>query len=214
MVVPTLITALVEAERSLPWPTRVLQRASDLLLMHGWWVCLVIIGVLTIVVMILRAAEPRRICHRWLLRIPIVGPLALKQSIARIALVMATLMRSGIVYLSALEIAARSTRNLAVQQALEESGSAVRAGKDIGQALARSGLFPPLVIQVFAVGQQSGRLDEMLPRLSADYERQVRGGAARLVSLLEPVLIVVLAVFVGFILFATLLPILEAGNVL
>src|SRR5690606_3563240 len=117
-------------------------------------------------------------------------------------------------FLQALETAAKSTRNVVIGRALMASRDAVQAGRDIGDALAPTGVFPEMVIQIFTVGQQTGRLDEMLVRLAENYERQVNSLATRLATALEPILIVVLSVFVGFILFATILPILEAGNVL
>ena len=80
-------------------------------------------------------------------------------------------------------------------------------------ALENSGVFPPLAIRIFSIGQESGELEDMLEQLSNDYERQVATAAARLTALLEPILILVLAGFVGFVLLATILPILEAGNV-
>jgi type II secretory pathway component PulF len=140
--------------------------------------------------------------------------MARKQEIARIAMIIATLMKSGIVFLQALETAARSTKNRVIGGALLAARDAVMAGRDIGEALSPTGVFPPMVIQIFAVGQQSGKLEEMLDRLSENYERQVNSLATRLAAALEPILIVFLSMFVGFILFATILPILEAGNVL
>ena len=127
---------------------------------------------------------------------------------------MATLLRSGIVYLRAAEIAAKASRNLVFREALLESGQAVASGQDIGEAISRTGVFPPLAVHIFTVGQATGQLDEMLERLAVNYDRQVTTLTNRLASVLEPILILTLALFVGFILFATLLPILEAGNVL
>jgi type II secretory pathway component PulF len=129
-------------------------------------------------------------------------------------MIVSTLMKSGIVFLQALETAARTTRNDVISRALLQGRDAVIAGRDIGDALSPTGVFPPMVIQIFAVGQQSGKLEEMLDRLSETYERQVNSLATRLAAAMEPLLIVFLSIFVGFILFATILPILEAGNVL
>jgi type II secretory pathway component PulF len=140
--------------------------------------------------------------------------MAQKQEIARVAMIVSTLMKSGIVFLEALETAAKTTRNRVIGRALQAGREAVIAGRDIGDALAPTGVFPPMVIQIFAVGQESGKLEEMLDRLSQSYERQVNSLATRLAAALEPILIVFLSIFVGFILFATILPILEAGNVL
>jgi type II secretory pathway component PulF len=101
-----------------------------------------------------------------------------------------------------------------LREALEQSCRDVGAGRDIGQALQRTGVFPPMAVQIFAVGQESGRLEEMLERLAADYDRQVTRTSERLTAALEPIFILALAIFVGFLLFATILPILEAGNVM
>jgi type II secretory pathway component PulF len=214
VVVPMLLGNLIEAGRQLPWPTRLLKGTSDLLVERGWLplaaAALTVLGISAA----MRTRRGRRAWHWLLLRIPLIGPMARKQTIARIALVLATLIRSGIVYLKAVEIVVRSTSNLIFREALEASARDVGAGRDISQALERTGVFPPLVVHIFSVGQQSGRLEEMLERLATDYDRQVAGSSVRLASALEPLLILTLALFVGFILFATLLPILEAGNVL
>lgn len=122
--------------------------------------------------------------------------------------------RFRIPFLQALELAARSSENLVIRDALEEAAESVRSGRDIAPAFEKTGVFPMSVTQVFSVGQESGHLDDMLHRLGNDYDRQVARTADRLATILEPVLILLLALFVGFILFATLLPILEAGDVI
>lgn len=214
VVVPMLLTNLLEAGRTLPWPTRVLKAMSDLLVERGWVPLIVVAVVGGAMFAWLRTTRGQRVWHRFLLRLPLIGTMASKQTIARIALVLSTLIRSGIVYLKAVEIVVRSTSNVVFREALEQSAKEVGAGIEISRSLEKTGVFPPLVVHIFSVGQQSGRLEEMLERLALDYDRQVASSSARLASSLEPLLILTLAVFVGFILFATILPILEAGNVL
>jgi type II secretory pathway component PulF len=214
VVVPMLLDNLVEAGRRLPWPTRVLKGLSDLLLHYGGWLAVAAALGLLAVGSAANTEAGRLLWHRLVLRVPIIGVMVQKQTLSRMAMVVSTLTRSGIVLLRAMEIAARSCGNLVIRSALEQSRQEVQAGREIGHALERTGAFPPLVIQVFAVGQQTGHLDEMLERLAADYDRQVAVSSTRLASALEPILILVLAVLVGFIMFATVLPILEAGNVL
>ena len=97
---------------------------------------------------------------------------------------------------------------------MKQFGERISAGEDVSDALSQSGAFPPLAVRVFSVGQESGKLDEMLFQLADDYDEQVATSSARLTALLEPVLILVLAAAVGFLLLATILPILEAGNVM
>jgi len=214
VVVPMLLTNLVEAGQTLPWPTRVLKGMSDFLLEHGQLLVIAAMGVAVAVTILLNTTRGRLAWHRLLLRIPLIGSLAWRQAISRLAAMIATLMRSGIVYLQAAEIAAKASNNLVLRKAVVESSQEIAEGKDIGVALERTGVFPPVVVHIFSVGQASGQLEDMLERLAADYDRQVVALSNRLASVLEPALILVLAVFVGFILFATLLPILEAGNVL
>jgi general secretion pathway protein F len=214
IVVPMLLDNLLDAGRPLPWPTRVLKGISDTIRHHGWWIGLLFVAFAVAIITVLRTERGRLLWHRAVLRLPLVGPMAQKQEIARIAMIVSTLMKSGIVFLQSLETAARTTKNRVIGRALLQGRDAVMAGRDIGDALAPTAVFPPMVIQIFAVGQQSGKLEEMLDRLSETYERQVNSLATRLAAALEPILIVFLSIFVGFILFATILPILEAGNVL
>jgi type II secretory pathway component PulF len=214
IVVPMLLDNLLDAGRPLPLPTRVLKSLSDGVRYHGWWIGLVAMIAVFAIIAVLRTDRGKLLSHRLLLRLPLVGSMARKQEIARVAMIVSTLMKSGIVFLQAIETAARSTKNVVIGRALLSGRDAVLAGRDIGEALAPTGVFPPMVIQIFTVGQQSGKLEEMLDRLAATYERQVNSSATRLAAALEPILIVFLSLFVGFILFATILPILEAGNVL
>lgn len=214
VVLPMLLESLVEAGKTLPWPTRVAKFASDILVTQKWLLLAMAAAAVTGVWLALRTRRGRRQWHRLVLRLPVIGVMARKQVISRIAFLIATLTKSGIPFLQAVEIASRSTGNLVVREALEAVAQSVRAGREIGPAMEDSRAFPPSVIQIFAVGQESGQLDEMLQRLAEDYDRQVARTSERLTAVLEPVLILVLAVFVGFILFATVLPILEAGNVM
>ncbi len=213
-VVPMLLSGLLEAGRRLPWPTVVLKSLSDFLVHYGPAIGTLVAVLMTGVIVFAQTGRGRRLWHRALLRVPLIGSMSRRQTIARLAGTMATLLRSGIDYVPAAEIAARAANNLVFREALLAANEAIAAGQDIGSALEQTGVFPPLVIHVFSVGQASGRLEDMLDRLAADYTRQVRNLSERLTAVLEPILILALAGFVGFILFATLLPILEAGNVL
>ena len=146
------------------------------------------------------------------LRIPVLGDLALKQSVVRLAVVLGTLLRSGVVFVRAVQVARRATSNLVIKDALAQCERAITAGEDIAAALRRTGAFPPLVVQLFAVGEASGRLEDVLDRLATAYDQQVATSSQRLAAILEPVLIILLALIVLLIVLATVLPILEAGN--
>ena len=213
MVVPNLLDSLQSAGRPLPLPTRVVKRASEFLV-HQWWVLLLAVGVVVVGLrIILRSPRGRWHWDRLQLRIPIIGELIRKQAVVRLCVVLSTLLRSGLVFVQSLQIARRTTSNLVLADALERCEAAVQNGRDIGESLKATGAFPPVVVRIFSVGQQSGRLEEMLDRLAIDYDRQVNPASQRLTAVLEPLLILVLVVLVGFIGVATILPLLEAADV-
>jgi general secretion pathway protein F len=212
VVVPNLLAALVESGRPLPLPTRIVKFGSDFLVAWWWAVIAAVVLVPVGAGLLLRSMRVRAAWHRAQLRIPLAGELLRKQAIVRLSVVLSTLLRSGVVFVRALQITRQATPNLLFNDALRRCEEAVTAGRDIGAALEETGAFPPVVIQVVSVGQQSGRLEEMLDRLAADYDRQVATAAQRLTALLEPALILVLVVIVGFIVLATILPMLEAAN--
>jgi type II secretory pathway component PulF len=214
VVVPMLLDNLLEAGKAIPLPTRILKGLSDFIRFHGFSLFGGAVLAMTAIVLLVGTRMGRRWWHATVLRLPVIGPMARKQDLARMSLIIATLLKSGVVLLESLEIAGRAMRNAVIRDAVAHSQTAIQSGREIGEALDSSGQFPPTVVQIFTVGQQTGKLEEMLERLADNYDRQVSTMALRLATLMEPVLIVGLAVFVGFILFATVLPILEAGNVL
>jgi len=214
VVVPMLLTNLIELDRPLPWPTRVLKVISDTLLQHGWWMA-ICLGVMSAGGLIWVLTERgKRQSTKWLFAMPVAGTLAQRQAISRVALVISSLLRSGVELVDALRIAERASTNLLVRDALAAVREDLEVGRPMKESFARHRVFPATVAQVFSLGQQSGQLDKMLERLARDYDRQAAVIAGRLTSVVEPILILLLGVIVGFILFATMLPILEAGNVL
>ena len=214
VVVPMLLNNLAELGGTLPWPTKVLKFLSDGLLVHGWWLGLVLGSGMVGFAFWLQTENGRLQSTRFMLRIPILGNLIRKQAIGRAALVIACLLRSGVELVESLSIAAEACSNIVLRHALSTIQSDLRNGANLKESIAKHKIFPSSVSQVFALGQQSGQLPGMLQRLGKDYDRQASVLAGRLTSVAEPVMIVMLSVVVGFILFATVLPILEAGNVL
>jgi len=213
-VVPKLLSVLTYTGKPLPFATQVVKGISDFLLGYGWAVALAAIVVGIVMTMVLRDERGRLAWHRMQLGIPLLGDLIRKQGIARVSMVLATLLKSDLVFVKAMQIAQKTAKNQVIRDALHDCEQAVMGGRDISVALEKSGAFPPLVIQVFAVGQASGQLETMLENLAADYDGQVEIASGRLTAMLEPLMMILLAIVVGFIAFATLLPILEASNVL
>jgi type II secretory pathway component PulF len=211
-VVPKILEPLIEQGMPLPFPTRVVKGLSDFVLAWWWLSALLAFAAVSALGAVLRTPGGLFRWHRLVLRIPLLGDLVRKQAIVRIAVVLATLLKSGIVFVRALQIAQRTTGNIVLRDALKKCEHAIVAGGEISEALEETGAFPPMVVQIFSLGQQSGRLEEMLDRLATAYDQQVSSAAQRLAAVMEPVLIVILALVVLFIVMATVLPILEAGN--
>ncbi len=213
-VVPNLLDTLVEAQRELPAITRIVKGASDLLL-GGWWALLIGLAALVLALRtVVRSERGHEVLDRLLLKVPVLGELARKENTSRMAVVLAALLESGLQFVEAVRITRSTLRNRVFRRALERYEEAVQAGRDVAGPLAATAVFPPMVVRMLAVGQESGRLEEMLEELARTYDQEVSVAARRLTALLEPVLIVILAVLVGCIAFATILPILEASNVL
>ncbi len=213
-VVPQLLDGLVEADRELPWITVAVKTVSDGLTRFWWLLTLGVVGSGVGMIALLSRPKGRALWHRFLMRVPGVGDLIRKQAMVRVAVVLATLLRSGLSFTQSLKVARSSARNAVIEDALRRAEDTIQSGGDISQALEDTRAFTPVVVQVFSVGQASGRLEEMLDRLAKDYDRQVTTATGRLTAVLEPAMIVTLAVGIGIIAFAVILPILEAGNVM
>jgi type II secretory pathway component PulF len=213
-VVPSILQPLIEMGRPLPWPTRVVKGASDFLVAWGWLLAVLGIAGVVLFAAAIRTERGQALWHRFLLGVPMLGELLRKQAVVRICVVMSALIGSGVVFVRALEVARRATKNVILKSALQRCEKAITAGSEVAGAMEGTHAFSPLVVQVFAVGQQSGRMEEMLARLGNDYDRDVATAAQRLAAILEPLLIVALALLVLLIAMATMLPILEASDVL
>ena len=212
-VMPPLLESLQETMERLPWPTRVVQSFSEFVVQYGWLIAISVLIVVMVGVLLLRIPRVRLRFDTLWLRVPVIGRLSLKQHLSRVAMVVAVLARSGIPLVRCLELAAQTCHNLCIRNAIARCAEAVESGKSVPQAMQDSRIFPPVVYRIFTVGEESGQLEELLDKLSNDYTRQVGQQSARITALLEPILIIVLAGLIGFLMLAIILPILEAGNV-
>ncbi|HIA27141.1 MAG TPA: type II secretion system F family protein [Planctomycetes bacterium] len=147
----------------------------------------------------------------WLvLRIPVFGPLIQKTALSRFSGTFATLIRSGVPILGALEIVKTTTGNVWYERAIADSAEAVRQGESLAAPLARSGQFPPMVTRMISIGEKSGSLEQLLEKVSQFYDREVRATVKQLTSLIEPFLIVIMGIIVGTMVIAMFMPLLSA----
>jgi len=152
------------------------------------------------------------VIDRMLLKFPILGPLQRKAAIARFTRTLGTLVSSGVAILDGLEITARTAGNRVVHDAIMESRASIAGGDTISEPLKKSGVFPPMVVQMINVGEQTGGLDEMLTKIADFYDEEVDAAVEALLSALEPVMIVFLGVIVGGMIVAMYLPIFDMIN--
>jgi type II secretory pathway component PulF len=150
----------------------------------------------------------------WKLRLPVVGSVFRASALSRFARTLGTLVRSGVTILPALEIVRNTIGNRLVARSITQIAEETRGGDSLARPLRRLALFPPTVIQMIGVGEETGRLDEMLLRVAAIEERQMRGRSRALISLLAPALILLVGALVGFIVIALLLPIFRMSQVI
>lgn len=161
-----------------------------------------------------RTKGGKRFWHRLLLTTPIMGPVMRKIAVARFTRTLGTLLSSGVPILDAMTIVGRSAGNVVVEQAITDTADKVREGRTMAEPLMETGVFPPMVVQMIGVGEQTGALDTMLNKIADFYEDEVDAAVAGLTSLLEPLMMVVIGGIVGFILIAMYMPIFEiAGKV-
>ena len=212
-VVPKITDVLVKQKAALPLPTEMLMLISSVMRSY-WWVGLLAIAVAWIV---FRRVRKTRAGRLWMdaavLRIPIVGPLLRKSAVSRFSLTFATLLESGLPVLECVSVVKRVVNNQLIANVLDDVQRKIAEGADIATPMKQSKVFPPVVGYMIAVGEESGRLEELLKRISTAYDEEIEIAAQRLTSLLEPVMIVALALVVGFIVLSILLPILELGKI-
>ena len=208
-VVP-VFTDLFESEGlELPFTTRVLVAVSNLLVKH-WPVLVLLAGGLAVALrQAIRVPVGRRILDMFVLRIPLVGELIRKTAIARLTRAMASLVHSGVSLSDALLASAPISGNWEVQAAILHARDAIQAGSDLATPMARADVLPQLLSQMVRVGEESGRLEEMLDKVASFYETEVRVAIDGAMKALEPMLIVVLGVVLGTIVVAMYMPVFD-----
>jgi len=211
-VVPKVTRIFAETKAALPLMTVILLALSNFLAQY-WWVlvCGVIAAVIAVRVSV-RTPAGRLRYDGYVLRFPYFGKLVKKVALARFSRTLSTLLSSGIPLLASLDIVKNVVNNAVLSVAIENARNSIREGQSIAPPLRKSGLFPPLVLHMVAVGEKSGELEEMLSRAADAYDSEVEASVAAMTSILEPVMILVMGAIVLFIVLAILLPIFELND--
>jgi type IV pilus assembly protein PilC len=211
-VIPVFAGMFASAGQALPLPTRIVIGASGFL-KHYWWV----IGA-TIIIggysgrKYYATSNGKLVIDRLMLHAPVLGDVLRKSAVSRFTRTLGTLISSGVSILEGLEITAKTAGNRVIQDAIMQSRTSIAGGDTIAQPLQKSKVFPPMVISMIAVGEQTGGLDEMLSKIADFYDEEVDAAVSNLLSLLEPIMIVFLGVVVGGMVVAMYLPIFDMVN--
>ncbi len=212
-VIPVFENMFGSVGLALPLPTRIVIGVSKFL--RGWGGLATVVGIVASVFAIknyYKTSDGKLVIDRALLRFPVLGDVLRKSAVSRFTRTLGTLISSGVSILDGLEITAKTAGNRVIQDAIMASRSSIAGGDTIAAPLAKSQVFPPMVISMIAVGESTGGLDEMLSKIADFYDEEVDAAVSGLLSLLEPVMIVFLGIVVGGMVIAMYLPIFDMIN--
>jgi general secretion pathway protein F len=211
-VLPKFSALFSDLGHALPLQARIILGMSDLIRSYWWVFVVAVAGAVASFRYSVRTPRGRYSWDQWKLRLPLVGPLLRKMEVASLGRTLGTLLKSGVPMLQALGIVKEIAANQVISRALGDVEVGVREGAGIADPLARTGAFPALAVQMIAVGEETGRLDELLLRVADHFDREVRVQIMQFTRLLEPVLILVMGLGVGFIVISMLSAIFSVND--
>jgi type II secretory pathway component PulF len=213
VIAPKILEEAAGAIENLPWPTLIVQAFADLVL-GWWWLILALLGLLVAGFVAMRRSDEGRLSmDRALLATPLIGLLARDVAVSRFTRTLGTLTGSGISLLQALRITRATLNNRALEVVIDDVVAQVSQGKTLATPMEQSGYFPPMLVQIVAMGERSGRLEELLGHAARAMEERTEATLKMVTTLLPPLLVVAMAGVVGFIVLAILLPMLELQDV-
>jgi general secretion pathway protein F len=213
-IVPSITSIFTDMKQVLPAPTRFLIGISGFFKTY-WWIIFVVTGMILLTLRgIKKTVKGHYFFDKTKLLLPGFGILTKKLAVARFARTLGSLLENGVSMLHALEIVKNIVENVLIADIIKEASQEVEKGQGLGSALAESKIFPDLSIQMIQVGEQSGELEAMLNKIADVFENEVETSVMSMTSLLEPVMILVMGIIVGFIVLSICLPIFEMNQLI
>jgi general secretion pathway protein F len=213
-IVPNITQVFAEMNRVLPLPTLFLIGLSDFLKIYWWVVVIIIAVIISGVRYLVRKPAGKKLWDYVKLKVFILGPVLQKVVLARFSSTLGSLLESGVGLMMAMQIVQALVDNVHISKVIDQAMEQLRKGQSMTIALSDSEWFPPMFIQMIAVGEQSGTLEAMLKKVSSAYEREVETAIVGMTSLIEPLMIVGMGLAVGFIVLSILLPIFEMNQMI
>jgi type II secretion system protein F len=211
-VIPRFADIFRDLGQAIPLPTQILLTASEWIQGYWWALLLGALGAVLAARVVVSTQHGRLGWDRLTLRTPLAGELILKSEVARFSRVLGTLLRSGVPLLTALTVVREMLANVLLGAAVDRLSDGVRRGAGLATPMRESGVFPPLALHMVRVGEETGRLEEMLLKVAEAFESDVRKLVRRLVGLLEPMIILTMGLVVGFIVVAMLMAIFSISD--
>jgi len=212
VVIPKMVAVFERAGGDLPTLTKVVIALSDFLRAHGGWLIVALAALILGYKLLMRKPSARQCRDEWLLRLPGISTLLVTIETARFSRTLGMLLGGGVPALAAMLIANQSWSLLPLKAIGEQAREGLREGESLASALEHGGHIPSMAIQLLAVGEQSGQLDTMLIRIADHYEKEVSRNLSRMLTIAEPLLVMFMAVGVGALAMAILLPIVEMNQ--
>jgi type IV pilus assembly protein PilC len=212
-IIPTFAKMFTDFGGELPLPTKIVLGASHLLQTFWWAGVIAIVGGVIGLQRFYATENGKRTIDQLMLKMPVLGDVLLKGAVARFTRTLGTLIASGVPILAGLEITAKTAGNKIIAEAIMTARTSIREGETVAAPLKASGVFPPMVVQMITVGEQTGALDEMLTKIAVFYEAEVDSAVDTMTSIIEPVMIVVMGGIVGGMVVAMYLPMFKLISV-
>ena len=205
-VLPSILNMLTGFGGEIPLPTQILIFLSNFISSYWWAILIAVIAAALLISHYIKTPEGKLKKDKLLLKIPVIGDLIRKVVIARFASTLSLLIQSGVNIINALPVIEEVVNNEVFADILLETRMRVREGSPLSEPIKKSGEFPPMVVQMLKVGEESGNIEEMLNKISDYYDMEVENAIEGSISLIEPVMIIILAVVVGGIVASVILP--------
>ncbi len=212
-VIPTFETVFSSFGKELPPLTQFIVVLSRFLQAYWFMIPVIVFGLITAIKTINKYERGAYFLDKMFLKLPVFGDLSKKSAVAKFARTLGTLLKSGVPILEALETVAKTAGNKVIEEIINGARASIREGQTMTEPLKKGGIFPPMILQMVAVGEETGKIDEMLMRAGDFYEAEVDTAVEGLSAILEPIIIVFLGGSIGTIVVAMFMPMFELGNV-
>jgi general secretion pathway protein F len=211
-VVPNFTTIFTDMGKALPLPTVILLTVSNFLVKYWWLLMLSLAGLFVVTTRYMRTDDGMRFWDRLKFRLPVFGKLFKETAVSRFARTLGTLLGSGVPVLNALQIVGGTMGSEKISEIIKSVREAARKGKGISDTLKNSDIFPPIAVHMVTVGEETGRLDEMLIKIADRFDLEIKTTVRNLLALLEPALILLMGVLIGFIVISMLMAIFSINE--